>query len=76
MLWLQSAFTRVARNFWNENSRTIQEHINTFQEQKWLWKYYNNWFDGVFLEKLNLIITKDKYQYQQEQNYKSLTIIK
>ena len=30
----------------------------------------------VFLKKLNLIITKDKYKYQQEQNYESLSIIK
>ena len=30
----------------------------------------------VFLKKLNLIITKDKYKHQQEQNYESLSIIK
>ena len=52
---------RVASIIWNENSRTIQEHfknisrifqehINTFQEYKWRWKYYNNWFEG-FLKK-------------------------
>ena len=57
------------------NSRTSQEHINAFQEHKRSWKYYNNRLK-VFLKKLNLIITKDKYKYQQEQNYKSLSIIK
>ena len=57
------------------NSRTFLEHINTFEEQNWRWKYYNNRFEG-FLKKLNLIITKDKYKYQQEQNYQSLSIIK
>ena len=30
----------------------------------------------VFLKKLNLITTKDKYKYQQEQNYESISIIK
>ena len=49
------------------NSRTFQERINTFQEHKRCWKYYNNRFEGVFFKKkLNLVITKDKYKYQQE----------
>ena len=30
----------------------------------------------VFFKKPDLIITKDKYTYQQEQNYESLSIIK
>ena len=30
----------------------------------------------VVLKKVDLIITKDKYKYQQEQNYESLSIIK
>ena len=30
------------------NSRTFHEHINTFQEHKRGWKYYNNWFEGFF----------------------------
>ena len=30
----------------------------------------------VFSKKFNVIITKDKYKYQQEQNYESLCIIK
>ena len=30
----------------------------------------------VFSKNFNVIITKDKYKYQQEQNYESLCIIK
>ena len=46
-------FSRVASDFCNENSGTIQEH-------KQRWKYHNNSFEGIFKKKLNLIITKDK----------------
>ena len=65
---------RVASNFWNENSRTIQEH---FKNISILFKNTSNVENiitidlKVFLKKLNLIITKDKYRYQQEQNYES-----
>ena len=31
-------------------------------------------YNKVFLKKLNLIITKDKYKYQEEQNYESLSM--
>ena len=57
---------RVVSDFWNENSRTnsiiFQEHINTFQEHEWRWKYHNNITIHLknFLKKLNLIITNDK----------------
>ena len=69
----------MAINFWNENSRTIQEH---FKNISILFKNTSDVENiitidlKVFLKKLNLIITKDKYKYQQEQNYKSLSIIK
>ena len=70
---------RVASDFWNENSTTIQEHFKNISIP------FKNTSDveniiaidlKVFLKKLNLIITKDKYKYQQEQNYESLSIIK
>ena len=70
---------RAASNFCNENSRTIQEH---FKNISILFKNTSDVENiitidlKVFLKKLNLIITKDKYKYQQEQNYKSLSIIK
>ena len=72
-------FSRVASDISNENSRTIQEH---FKNISILFKNTSDVENiitidlKVFLKKLNLIITKDKYKYQQEQNYKSLSIIK
>ena len=69
----------VGSDFWNENSRTILEHFKNISI------LFNNTSDienittidlKVFLKKLNLIITKDKYKYQQEQIYESLVIIK
>ena len=70
---------RVASNFCSENSRRIQEH---FKNISILFKNTSDVENiitidlEVFLKKLNLIITKDKHKYQQEQNYKSLSIIK
>ena len=58
------------------NSWTFQEHINTFQEHD-VENIITIDLKGFFLKKLNLIInliiTKDKYQ--QEQNYESRSII-
>ena len=79
VIFLWSQYTRVASDFWSENSRTIQEHFKNISV------LFKNTSDveniitidlKVFLKKLNLIITKDKYKYQQEQNYESLSIIK
>ena len=53
----------MASDFWNENSRTIQEH---FKNISILFKNINDVENiitidlKVFLKKLNLIITKDK----------------
>ena len=69
----------MVRNFWHENSRTIKEH---FKNISILFNNTNNVENIItidlkgFLKKINLIITKDKYEYQQEQNYESLSIIK
>ena len=67
----------VASNFWNENSRTIQEHLKNIQI------LFQNTSDDknitidlkVFLKTLNLIITNNKYKHQQEENYESFSII-
>ena len=68
----------MASDFLNEiqkQFKNISKTYQYYQEHKRRWKYYNNRFEG-FLKKLNLIITKNKYKYQQEQNYDSLSIIK
>ena len=78
-LRLSSSFIRVASGFWNENPWTIQEHFKNiailFKNMDIVENVITIDFK-VFLKKLNLIITKDKYKYQQEQNYESLSIIK
>ena len=78
-LRLSSSFIRVASSFWNENPCTIQEHFKNiailFKNMDIVENIITIDFK-VFLKKLNLIITKDKYKYQQEQNYESLSIIK
>ena len=78
-LRLSSSFIRVASSFWNENPWTIQQHFKNiailFKNMDIVENIITIDFK-VFLKKLNLIITKDKYKYQQEQNYESLSIIK
>ena len=70
---------RVVSNFCNENSRRIQEH---FKNISILFKNTSDVENiitielKVFLKKLNLITTKDKHKYQQEQHGKSFSIIK
>ena len=70
---------RVASNFGNENSRTIQEHFTNisilFNNASEVENIITIDLKG-FLKKLNLIITTDKCKYQQGQNYESLSIIK
>ena len=78
-LMFSPSYTRVASHFWNKNSRTIQGH---FKNISMLFKNTSGVENiitidlKVFFKKPNLIITKDKYTYQQEQNYESLSIIK
>ena len=52
----------------------MQEH---FKNISILFKNTSNIENIITIDlKVDLIITKDKYKYQQEQNYESLSIIK
>ena len=73
----------MASDFWNENSRTTQEH---FKNISILFKNISDVentitidLKGFFKKKLNLVVTKKKsheIQISQEQNYENLSITK
>ena len=79
-LWTNTELCRLraASDFWNENLRTIQHFKNIsilFKNTSDIENIITIDLKAVF-KKVNLMITKDKYKYQQEQNNESLSIIK